>query len=388
MESSLLEIFFVIFAGAALIATLALASKQPVIVAYIIAGMILGPFGTGAIQHLELLQQASTIGVIFLLFLLGLDMQPQALISTIKKSSIVVIISSLCFFSIGFAIALLFNFSTMDAALIGIAMLFSSTIIGIKLLPTTALHHKHIGELMVGILLLQDILAITVLTVLNSTSAEQALGYELARAFIALPIMIAIALVFVRFVILPLFTKFDRFQEYLFLCAIGWCLGMAEMAEKVGLSAEIGAFIAGVTLATSPISQYLALNLKPLRDFFLVVFFFTLGAGYNTNLFSDVWVAAIALTIATLVLKPTIYRVLIRKQSESKQLSWDLGLRLGQISEFSLLICFVAVQQGILSETASTLIQTVAILTFIASSYLVTNLLTNPMASNPKRRRD
>ena len=155
-------------------------------------------------------------------------------------------------------------------------MMFSSTIIGIKLLPTTVLHHRHIGELMIGMLLLQDLLAILVLVVLFSAAGEgDGMGSALALSTLGLPLLAGSALVIVRFVLLPLITRFDRFHEYIFLLALGWCLGMAEAAKALGLSEEIGAFIAGITIATSPISQYIAVNLKPLRDFFLILFFFS-----------------------------------------------------------------------------------------------------------------
>ena len=170
-------------------------------------------------------------------------------------------------------------------------MMFSSTIIGIKLLPTTVLHHRHIGELMIGLLLLQDLLAIIVLMVLfSAVSGDGAgMGTELAISLLSLPLLAGAALLCVRYVLLPLITRFDRFHEYIFLLALGWCLGMAEAAKALGLSEEIGAFIAGITIATSPISQYIAVNLKPLRDFFLILFFFSVGARFDLAMLGQVW---------------------------------------------------------------------------------------------------
>merc|ERR1712000_101539 len=160
----------------------------------------------------------------------------------------------------GYGVGILFGFTQVEAVVIGAAVMFSSTIIGIKLLPTTVLHHRHTGELVVGLLLLQDVVAILVLLLLNSGSDESA-GMNFARSM--LPLLALFAWGFVRWVLLPLLQRFDRFHEYIFLAAIGWCLGMAEAAVYVGLSAEMGAFIAGVALATSPISQYIATSLKP-----------------------------------------------------------------------------------------------------------------------------
>ena len=151
------------------------------------------------------------------------------------------------------------------------------TIIGIKLLPTTVLHHRHTGELVISLLLLQDLIAILVLLVLTGDIIESEGATKLLRALISLPLIALFAFVFVRYILLKLLTRFESFHEYIFLIAIAWCLGLAELAELASLSLEIGAFIAGVSLATSPIAYYIAENLKPLRDFFLVLFFFSLN---------------------------------------------------------------------------------------------------------------
>jgi Kef-type K+ transport system membrane component KefB len=383
--------FFLIFTGALVLATVALYTKQPIIIAYIALGAIVGPFGLSLIEEPELLGEMSHIGIIFLLFLLGLDMQPSSLVSTLRKATLVALISCALFFGIGFGIAMAFNHSTMDSLVIGLAMMFSSTIIGLKLLPTTVLHHKHVGELMVGLLLLQDLVAILTLIFLGSLGSaanSDSITPPIWQPFIALPLLVLGSYFLVKGLLLPLIKKFDRFQEYLFILAIGWCLAMAEGAQAVGLTREIGAFIAGVTLATSPIAQYIAISLKPLRDFFLVLFFFALGAGFNLQLLSSVIWPALVLAGAVLLLKPVIFRYLLGNMSESPALAWDVGFRLGQISEFSLLIAFVAFERSILSEQGSLLIQATAIITFALSSYIVVFNYPNPIAVNDKLRRD
>ncbi|MGB1192735.1 MAG: cation:proton antiporter, partial [Pseudomonadales bacterium] len=279
--------FFLIFSGAAALASFALYTRQPLIIAYIMLGALIGPYGSALVTDIELLEESGHIGIIFLLFLLGLDMQPQALVAVAKKATLVALASSSLFALMGFGVASLFGFSTLEAVVIGAAMMFSSTIISIKLLPTTMLHHKHTGELIIGLLLIQDLLAIFVLIILFSSDSGQFDVSQIGLAFISLPILTAAAFIVVKYILLRLIQRFDRFQEYIFLLAIGWCLGMAEAASAVGLSAEIGAFIAGITLATSPISQYIAINLKPLRDFFLILFFFALGARFDLTLLAD-----------------------------------------------------------------------------------------------------
>lgn len=380
--------FFLIFSGAALLATFALYTRQPLIIAYIALGAIIGPYGFSLIDDVSILEDSGHIGIIFLLFLLGLDMQPKSLHAVAKQASLVALGSSAIFLSLGFLIASFFNYNLVESLVIGIAMMFSSTIISIKLLPTTILHHKHTGELIIGLLLIQDLIAIFVLIFLFSGSSGNFDYMQFVKALFCLPLLGGIAFLVVKYFILPLLERFDRFHEYIFLLALGWCLGMSELATALGLSAEIGAFIAGIVLATSPISAYIALNLKPLRDFFLILFFFALGAQFNLNMVSNIAVAAILIAITMTLLKPLVFHLLLKLTKEENTLSWSVGFRLGQNSEFSLLIAYVATSTTLISLQASMLIQAVAILTFVLSTYIVIFNFPTPIATNDRLRRD
>ncbi|MDA0978409.1 MAG: cation:proton antiporter [Proteobacteria bacterium] len=380
--------FFLIFVCSGVLATIALYTRQPFIITYIVTGMLLGPSGFAFIDNPQLISSIAKFGIIFLLFLLGLDMQPSKLLNTLKSSLTVGIGSSLIFLSIGFAIAALFAYTLTETLIIGIAMMFSSTIIGIKLLPTTVLHHRRTGELIISLLLIQDLIAIIVLLVITGGFLEFTGASKVALVLINLPLLIGGAWLFVKYVLLKLLEKFDAFHEYIFLIAIAWCLGLAEISEFAGLSMEIGAFVAGITIATSPISLYIADHLKPLRDFFLVLFFFSIGAGFNMDMLTEVAVPAIVMAAAMLALKPVVFRFLLRRMSENRELGWETGFRLGQISEFSLLIAFIATAEHLISQEASHLIQATAILTFLISSYIVVFRYPTPIAANDKLRRD
>ena len=388
MSETILHTFIIIFCGAAITASLALYTRQPLLVAYIAVGVLLGPFGTGVIPDVSFISQISHIGIIFLLFLLGLDMQPSALIAVLRKATSVALVSCALFGTLGFVIGISTGFTLMESIVISMASMFSSTIIGIKLLPTTILHHRHTGDLMVGLLLIQDFIAIFCLLILLSGEGGGIDAKMLVMALISLPLLSIASFYMVKFVLAKLFMKFDRFHEYIFLLAIGWCLGLAALAEMLHLSAEIGAFIAGVSIATSPISQYIALNLKPLRDFFLILFFFSLGAQLNIQILPQIWWIVLLYATTMLAIKPITFYLLLRQQSEQRILAWDVGFRLGQISEFSLLISFVAVSTGIIGEKSSVLIQSSAIISFIVSSYIVTFNFPNPIAASDKLRRD
>lgn len=382
--------FFLIFSGAAVLASVALYTRQPLIIAYVALGALIGPYGFSLVTDLKQLSDIGHIGIIFLLFLLGLDMQPQALFATLRNSTVVGLASSALFFILAAALAALFLDALSDALIVGVAMMFSSTIIGIKLLPTTVLHHRHIGEMMVGLLLLQDLLAIITLVLISAQAGagEASAGLEIVRVLLALPLLGAAAWAAVRYVLLPLIQRFDRFHEYIFLLAIGWCLGMAEAAQLLGLSEEIGAFVAGISIATSPISQYIAVNLRPLRDFFLILFFFAVGARFDLTVLPQIWLPTLALAALVLAMKPVIYRLLLRGVSERRSLAWDLGFRLGQASEFSLLIAYIARDVELVAAKTSLLIQAATIITLLVSSYIVVLNYPTPIAISDRLRRD
>jgi Kef-type K+ transport system membrane component KefB len=387
MGESLITSFFLIFSGAAILATLALYTRQPLIVAYIAIGVILGPSATSLISDPTLIRAVAEIGIIFLLFLLGLDMQPSKLGNMLKDAMFVGVSSCLIFFGLGLGVGLAFGYGFIEAAVIGMALMFSSTIIGIKLLPTTVLHHRRTGELVISLLLIQDVVAIIILLLLTGDETASTMT-RMISVVVALPLLGLTSILFVKYVLLKLLEKFDAFHEYIFLIAIGWCLGLSELAYMVGLSHEIGAFIAGVSVATSPIALYIANHLKPLRDFFLILFFFSIGAEFQLGLLGDVIIPSLILAGVVLIAKPIVFKVLLGRISESSEKSWEIGFRLGQISEFSLLIAFLASSQALISQNASHVIQATAIITFLISSYLVVFRYPTPIAVSDKLRRD
>lgn len=384
-DNSLFFATFLIFTGAALFATVAMFARQALPLAYILLGVVAGPWGLGLVDDPETIQDIAQIGIIFLLFLLGLNLKPQDLLHMFGKASLVTLASSMLFGLIGVAVALAFGFGLVEALVIGAAMMFSSTIIGLKLLPTTMLHHQHIGEIIISILLLQDLIAILILMLVQGGSLP--IG-ELMLAGLGLPLLAAVAFYGDRYVLFPLIARFDTIQEYVFLLAIGWCLGFAELAGMFGLSHEIGAFIAGVAMATSPIAMFIADSLRPLRDFFLVMFFFSLGAGFALPAIGTVFWPALLLAVLSLAVKPGVFRVLLVRTGETERRSREVGVRLAQISEFSLLIALAAAGSGLIGERANYLIQLAVLLSFALSSIYVVRKYPTPIAVSDSLRRD
>jgi Kef-type K+ transport system membrane component KefB len=267
-------------------------------------------------------------------------------------------------------------------------MMFSSTIIGLKLLPSTVLHHQHTGEIIISVLLLQDLIAIIILLILHGLGSGRSGWSGILLLTLTLPGFLLFAFAFSRFVLTRLLARFDTIQEYIFLLAIGWCLGMAELSEALQLSPEIGAFIAGIAVATEPISRFIAESLKPLRDFFLVVFFFSLGAAFDLSVMGTLLFPAAALAALSLLAKPLVFKRLWILEGEKPALAAEVGVRLGQISEFSLLIAVLATQSAVIGMQASYLIQLATLITFIVSSYYIVLRYPTPIAVSDRLRRD
>ena len=387
-HDSILFSIFLIFTGAAVLAAIALYARQSLLVAYILLGGLVGPWGLKLVSDATIIQQIGHIGIIFLLFLLGLNLQPAQLVRMLREAIMVTVISSLVFGITGMIIGWAFGYSYFESLIIGAAMMFSSTIIGLKLLPTTALHHRHVGQVMISILLLQDILAIGILLSLEGLSHTGMEWQQIALLVLSLPLLVIISLLFERFILQRLMRRFDTIQEYIFLTAIGWCLGIAQLADIMGLSYEIGAFIAGVSLATNPIALFIAESFKPLRDFFLIMFFFSLGASFNITILPEVIIPAAVIASLMLVFKPMVFSRLLRLSGESSGLSNEVGVRLGQVSEFSLMIAVLALNAGAIGSRASYLIQATTLLTFIVSSYIIMLNYPTPIAVSDRLRKD
>lgn len=385
---TIIYMIFLIFTGTAILSTMALFTRQSLLVAYMALGAILGPWGLKLVKDSTVIKQTGDIGIIFLLFLLGLDLQPKNLLHSLRKMSWITVISSALFFTLGFMISSFFKFNFSECVMIGLAMMFSSTIIGLKLLPTTILHHQHTGELMISILLLQDLIAIAMLLILQGITDRQFSFHDIGLIISAFPVLLFMAYIFQRYLLARLLRLFDTIHEYIFILSIGWCLCMAQIGYFMGLTEEIGAFIAGVALATNPISLYIAESLKPLRDFFLVIFFFSLGARFNFGYLPAVILPAASIAIVMLLVKPIVFGWLLHKSGETKTTGWEIGVRLGQTSEFSLLVIYLAMQAKLVGLAANYMVQAATILTFIVSCYWVVIHYPTPLAASDKLRRD
>lgn len=373
-----------VISAAALLSWLSLMLRQPVILGYILCGVLVGPWGFSLVRDVQFVDEVGRVGVTLLLFLAGLVLHPQKLTKLFRETVLVTIISSIVLFIFGAGLARLFGFSVQESVIAGLACMFSSTILVVKLLPTTALHQQRMGAVCIAILIGQDLLAVISLLFIAG------IGSEVASFALWLPVkaavLIALAFWIEKGVLRRMLRSSDHFHETLYLLCIGWCLAVAMAAEWLGLSQEVGAFVAGVAMARSPVSRFLSEGLKPLRDFFLVLFFFALGARLNLAVFPSVLGPAVCLAAFMMVAKPAVTYALLRRAGESEAFAREAGIRLGQASEFSLILALAAEAHGVIGVRTAQMLQLAAFLTLIASSYWVVFRLPTPLGRGRLQR--
>ena len=386
MEINVFYDIAVIVIISSIAAYISLFIKQPIIVGYILAGILLGPYGLKAISDIHFIDQTSHIGITLLLFLAGLALEPHRIIKLFRNTLLLTLVTSGMFAVLSGSIAFLFQFTLKESVLIGIAFMFSSTILVIKLLPTTTLHQKHMGAISIAVLILQDILAVFVLIFIKGGESRDIKGWLMI--FLAGILLILVAVLLEKYAVRKIMKKLEHYQELLYLFTLSWCFGFSILAEHLGLSTEIGAFIAGVALASNPLSLYLLEGLRFFRDFFLVLFFFTLGAGLNFYILPDILLPSLVLTAAIMTMKPLLYYAGFRIMKETKKFSFEMGFRLGQASEFSLIVAFFAYSASMMGELSYQLIQVTTILTMILSSYTVVFLFPTPLSTDTALKQD
>jgi Kef-type K+ transport system membrane component KefB len=376
METIFFDIAVITVAAGAM-AYLSLLARQPIIIGYILAGVALGPWGMSVVKHVEFIDEISHVGVTLLLFLAGLVLHPRRLIVLFRQTVAVTLVSALVFAVITAAVALAWGFGRREALLVGVSLMFSSTILVIKLMPTLTLHQQRMGSMCIAILVAQDLIAVMVLFLVSGPESHLPLDGVLAP--VAGGAFIALAFVLERYVLRPMMHRIEHYHEALFLVALAWALAMALVARWVGFSDEVGAFVAGVALARSPIAAFLSEGLKFFRDYFLVLFFFALGAQMDLLLLQRMLVPAALLAFCIVIIKPTVYTLLLRWSGEKLPFGREVGIRMSQSSEFSLIVALTAVEGGMIGERTSQLIQLTTILTMIVSSYATVLLFPTPL---------
>ena len=373
--------------GGALFAWVACRFHQPILVGYFLCGVFLGPWGLGFVRHTELLGPISHIGITLLLFLAGLVLHPEHLVKYFRRASVVTVGGCLITCPMVFGVMFAFGFNSSESLIASLALMFSSTVLAVKLLPTTTLHQRRMGRICIAILIAQDIFAVVLIMMVGLSSQSNLWKFIFVLHAKAL-FLIVLAVLVEMYVLRKMMRSADRFHEVLIMLCLGWCLGMAALADTLGLSYEIGAFVAGVVMARGKIAFVFSEQLKPLRDFFLMFFFFVLGAEFDLFLAQAIWFPAVLLCALLVITRPVYLRWLLRLQGEEHPFSREVGFRLGQASEFALIVALVALDSGRISERVSQLIQLATVLTMITSSYVVVLKYPTPLGLKPELKED
>jgi Kef-type K+ transport system membrane component KefB len=354
------------------IATLMRVLRQPLIIGYVISGILIGPFALNILHAGEALQLFSQIGIAMLLFIVGLSLNPDTIKET-GGSSLAVGLAQMTLTSIGgFVLMRILGFTSLTAIYAAVALTLSSTIIVLKSLSDQGEIGKLYGKISLGILLTQDVVA-SLLLIIIPILGSGALGNQgMIGLMLALKgILASIGLYIIAKYLLPRFSDYlAQSQELLFLFALSWGLVLATAFYLMGFSLEIGALIAGITLAPSKYTFEISSRLRPLRDFFIVLFFVLLGSHVVMDNLGSLVLPAIILTIFVLVGNPFIVFMILNLFGYRDRTAFMAGLTMAQVSEFSLILMALGYTLGQIPQSAVTLITLVSILTITGSTYL------------------
>ncbi len=345
--------------------------KQPLIIGYIVAGILVGPLVLDLIHTSDTLEVFAEMGIAFLLFIVGLHLSPKV-IREVGKVSLITGLGQILFTSlIGFGIAKLVGFETITALYISVALTFSSTIIIMKLLSDKDALEKLYGKVSIGFLLVQDIVAITILIIVSSLSSGAGATEVIVGTFLKGAILMAVLFPTAKYVLPRCADFFARSQEFLFVFAISWGFGLALLFSYIGFSIEVGALIAGVMLSMTPYSYEVSSKLKVLRDFFIISFFIVLGSQMAFGDISHLLIPAIILSLFILIGNPLIVMVLMGMLGYSKKTGFMAGLTVAQISEFSLILISLGVKTGAVTQEVLSFVTIIGLTTIAGSTYMI-----------------
>jgi len=371
MEQSLFLQLSIITVFTLIVSTVMRKFKQPLILGYIIAGLLLSQNFLNLVGSTTAISAFSDIGIAFLLFLVGINLNPRH----IKEIGTVALLSAVGhgFLStlLGYFIGIYFGFSPLQALIMGAALTFSSTIIITKILSDMHDLETMYGKIASGFLIIQDLLAMFFLIFLSAVSKGGDLGTLILstslRGFGLICLLIAFS-----WIILPkIISAVAKSQELLMLFSISWCLIIASIFYFLNFSIEIGALFAGITLSVSPYRYEISSKIKALRDFFVMLYFVFIGANMNFGDLGHLIYPIIIFSIFVLIIGPLITMYIIEALGYPKKAAFQVGLSIAQVSEFSLIVGAFAVEYKLLPGSLLSMITLILLLTTIASAYLI-----------------
>ena len=353
---------------------MALLLRQPLIVAFIAVGILLGPSGFGVVVHSGEIELFARLGIALLLFVVGLKLDVHV-IRTVGPVALLTGLGQVLFTSLfGYLIALALGMSHVTAIYVAVALTFSSTIIIVKLLSDKREVDSLHGRIAVGFLIVQDI--VVVLVMIGLTAAGQAgdgasLGKEALLIVAKGALMLLSVVLLTRYVLPGLLHRLARSPELLMLFAIAWAVIGASAGDLLGFSKEVGAFLAGVSIASTPYRELVAARLVSLRDFLLLFFFIELGANLDMGTLGEQTGAAIVFSLFVLIGNPLIVMLIMGYMGYRKRTGFLAGLTVAQISEFSLILAALGLSLGHLDQSTVGLVTLVGLITISASTYMI-----------------
>ena len=345
--------------------------KQPLLIGYLFAGFVLSALGL--VGDVEVFSGLGQIGVALLLFLVGIEMNLKELPS-IGKVALLTGLGQIAFtFTVGFLISMGLGFATLASVYIAIALTFSSTIIIVKLLSEKNDLDSLYGKISVGFLLVQDLVAVLILMYLAGLGEGQLVASDYLVIGVKAIVLLGAIWGLSKKVLPTFFNKYlSKSQELLFISSIAWALGVSTfVAGPLGFTIEIGGFLAGLALSNLPEHLEIASRTRPLRDFFLTIFFLLLGTKLAIGNIGAIIIPALILSVFVLVGNPTIVLSILGLLGHKRRTSILAGLTVAQISEFSLIIVAMGATLGHLTESNVAMVVLVAVITMTASTYLI-----------------
>ncbi|HKK18972.1 MAG TPA: cation:proton antiporter [Opitutales bacterium] len=370
----LLDLGFIVVL-AAVFAFLGKAVKMPSIVAYIIAGMVLGPI-TGLVELDHSLELISELGIALLLFLVGLELSLQK-IKDLGGVALTLGGLQVLFTSIGgFAIAMMLGFSVVESIFLGATVTFSSTVVVIKLLDQRGVMNRLFARISVGLFLAQDIVVIIALTILSGIGGGETIELlpmlkSLGVAFGGMAVLLAVVLLAAKYVLPKPFAWAARSPDTVFIWALCWCFLVVLLAHAFHLSVEIGAFLAGLAIAQLPIHEDLHRRLHPLMTFFIAVFLVTLGIKMDLSSFGEILPVALGLSVFVLVVKPLLVFGILTRMRFSEFTAFQSAVASGQVSEFAFILLGMGAASGLIDGGIVSLGGLTGLMTIAVSSYLI-----------------
>lgn len=365
--------FAIILTLAAILGAIGQVLKQPLIVMFIALGILVGPSVLDVVKSEENIHLLADIGIAILLFIVGLKLDLR-IIKSVGKIALLTGMGQVLFTSLfGYFIGIGLGFSSLHSFYIAVALTFSSTIIIVKLLSDKKEIDSLHGQIAIGFLIVQDIVVILVMIVLSAMGQGEStsLTFDIIKTILAGVVLLVFALVAMRWIIPRLSAFLAKSQELLTLFAIAWAVALATVGELMGFSGEVGAFLAGISLASSDFKDVISSRLVSLRDFLLLFFFVHLGVNLDLAVMGNQVGSAMVFSVFVLVGNPIIVLIIMGAMGYRKRTSFLAGLTVAQISEFSLIFAGLGLAVGHITEDIVGLITLVGLITIGLSTYLI-----------------